>query len=122
MRYASGSNEANARNAAANINYTIQQNDSNLLISKGFIVTQKQKFRNQQVIVVLEIPIGKRIELDQSVRSRKWITIFADIDWYSDFHGNNNWRPNQEYIMTIEGLKKVEKPEIPKENAKGIST
>jgi len=110
-----GNNPATAEAIAAKINFIATQHDSILLLPKGFAITQQEKFRNQQVLVIIEIPVGKKIEVDESVNFYKWFNINMNhrrgwnIDWNNNWDDSYSWDDNVEYIMTNDGLERTHK-------------
>ncbi|MGI8950798.1 MAG: PspC domain-containing protein [Chitinophagaceae bacterium] len=113
IKFSRGSNPADAKLSAQNIIFNAVQNDSLLILPQGFTLTKNQKFRNQQVLLIVEVPVNKKIELDKSVTEYKWFDV--DIDnsdnrgWGNNLDENWNndyrWRNNVEYFMTDKGLK-----------------
>jgi hypothetical protein len=84
-----------------------------LYLPAGFAITPDDKFRNQQVLVVVEIPIGKRIVVDRNVDEYHWfnLNINRRHNWEFDDDWNNNysWSSNVEYVMTENGLERTER-------------
>jgi hypothetical protein len=92
-----------ADTTAAAIQLAISQSDSILAIDQGTFITKKQKFRNQQVVVLISVPIGKIISLPKSNR----ISNFDDDFWeFQNWQNQDN--QNQEFRMTNEGLRPTE--------------
>jgi phage shock protein PspC (stress-responsive transcriptional regulator) len=110
-----GHNPAIAQQVATKINFIAAQHDSILLLPKGFAISQQEKFRNQQVLVIVEIPIGKKIEVDKSVNFYRWFNINMNhrrgwnISWNDDWDDSYSWDDNTEYIMTTDGLERTHK-------------
>jgi phage shock protein PspC (stress-responsive transcriptional regulator) len=113
-----GNNTAEARNLASQIDFPIQQNDSILSLSRGFIITPSQLFRNQKVLLVIEMPVGKKILMKRNLDDFKWFTVNRkrwrnngiDIEWNdSDNDETSSWTPEVEYIMTDNGLERTNK-------------
>jgi len=78
----------------------------------GFSITRGQRYLNQQVLFVIEVPIGKKIELDKSIEDYKWIDIDLNnhrygwaADWDNNWRNSYEWHSDNEYIMTANGLK-----------------
>lgn len=114
VRFSRGSNPQAARGLAERINFNVEQRDSVLFLPKGFAISRHEKYRNQQVLVIVEVPVGKRIQIDRSVEDYKWFSIHNnrrrgwdnDNDW-DDSYG---WQSEKELIMTPdEGLQRVDK-------------
>ncbi|MEO5998668.1 MAG: PspC domain-containing protein [Chitinophagaceae bacterium] len=118
VKFSNGNNPAIAENLANNIHFNISQIDSVLYLPKGFTITQNDKFRNQQVMVVTEIPVGKKIEVDRSVDQYNWFTINMNrrrgwnIGWDERWDNAYYYNSNREYIMTPEGLDEIIKERV----------
>jgi phage shock protein PspC (stress-responsive transcriptional regulator) len=111
VRFAHGNNPALAKNVASQIQFNVQQRDSVVYLPLGFSITPAQKFRNQQVLVVVSIPVGKKILVDRSVDDYHWFNIDAgmhhrgwNLDWNDNGDNGNYWTSNVEYIMTENGI------------------
>jgi hypothetical protein len=84
-----------------------------LQLPKGFVITADDKFRNQQVLVVVEVPIGKKIEIDRSVEDFDWFNVNVNrrrgfnVSWDNNWDDSYSWDDNVEYIMTRDGLKRT---------------
>jgi phage shock protein PspC (stress-responsive transcriptional regulator) len=113
-----GNSSAEARNLASQIDFPIEQSDSLLTLARGFAITPKQQFRNQQVLVVIEMPIGKRILLKGNLDDYRWFNMNSkhwrnngvDIEWNdSDDDNANSWDTEVEYTMTENGLERTGK-------------
>jgi phage shock protein PspC (stress-responsive transcriptional regulator) len=113
IRLSQGNTREIATKNANKIQFPITQQDSLLKLPEGFAVTAADKFRNQQVFLVIEVPVGKKIELDKALNSYDWFSINVNnrrgfnIDM-SDYNDDNYaWDAGVEYIMTPDGLTKV---------------
>lgn len=111
LNIARSSNEADAMRLAKNINFGIVQQDSVVVLPKGFAVSSRDQFRNQQVMIVVEVPVGKTIILDRGIRLYDWFSI--NINGGSEFNVERDWRENyyyrinREYIMMPKGLRNI---------------
>jgi phage shock protein PspC (stress-responsive transcriptional regulator) len=114
VKFSRGNTPERARNLAERIDFNITQQDSLLLLPKGFAISKNEKFRNQQVLVVVEVPVGRRIELDRSVSDYNWFSVnfnrrrgfnieSDDESWDYSY----SWSTNTEYVMTPEGLERT---------------
>ena len=70
--------------------YNINQVDSVLYIDKGITITKQDKFRNQQVIVTIAVPVGKIININRRLQNMRWEHFNGpwnngDWDWDSDW-------------------------------------
>jgi phage shock protein PspC (stress-responsive transcriptional regulator) len=102
-----------AEERAQKISFPISQTDSLLTLPHSFAISKNEKFRNQQVIVMIQVPVGKKIELARNTDHYDWFNININNrrGWdengneYWDYH--NYWEREVEYIMTPDGLKKT---------------
>jgi len=98
-------NEADATADAIQLN--IIQQDSLLVVGKGIPITRKNKFRDQEVILTVYVPIGKQIRIDKNVG---WGDNIHFDNWNGDDddiqidNDNNNWDEDVDYIMQADGL------------------
>jgi hypothetical protein len=97
---------------AEKISFDLEMHDSTLILPKGFPISKQEKFRNQQVLVVIEVPVGKKIQVSDKVNDFSWFNISSnrrglivstDNGWENSF----NWETNYEYVMTPDGLSKT---------------
>ncbi len=113
IKFSRGNTPQAAKNYASNINFNPVQNDSLITLPKGFTITQNEKYRNQQIVMIVEVPVNKKIELNKNLQDYKWIDIQLDdnhnegwaTDWSDNWQTDYHWRGNVEYIMTDNGLK-----------------
>lgn len=115
VKYSSGSDEAAALRNMEEIRYSINQNDSLVYLDRGFNLRRGTRFRNQGVELILQVPVGKKIELDPTVfRRLNYFNVHTDRHDFSwdddpftgDFRGLSS---NTEYVMTIGGLERTGK-------------
>ncbi len=118
VRRSLGNNTAEARSLASQINFPIEQKDSVLSLSRGFVITPNQQFRNQKVLLVIEVPVGKKILMKRNLEDFKWFTINRkrwgnngiNIEWDdNDNDYANSWTAEVEYVMTENGLERTNK-------------
>ena len=112
IRLSRGNTRDAATKTAEKIHFTVNQLDSVLYLPEGFAVTSTDKFRNQQVLLVIEIPVGKRIQLSKTLEYYNWFDVNVNNrrGWNIDFNDDDEhyaWDADTEYIMTPDGLKKV---------------
>ena len=123
LRGSLGSSANAALDYARQISFPVTQSDSIIQLPGGFPITRDQQFRNQQVIVAVYIPVGKKIMMDNSVKRYDWVNLHVrrgHINWDNDdrydenyddegFSLENNyyWNSGVEYIMTTEGLQRL---------------
>jgi phage shock protein PspC (stress-responsive transcriptional regulator) len=127
LKFSLGNDSHIAHELASQIVFPVRQADSVLYLSHGFTVTKDQRFRNQQVMVELSIPVGGRIVVDRDIENFRWFNInihnrhlrwnnhgsrdWNDIGDEENDWGNNNysWSTNTEYVMTNDGLVRTNK-------------
>lgn len=116
IKFSHGNNPAIAKNLASQVQFDVHQSDSMLYLPQGFAVTPHQKFRNQQVLIVVEVPVGKRIMIDRNIDDYHWFSINVNrrhkswnIDWNDDWDNTYSWSSNVEYVMTNNGLERTDR-------------
>ncbi|MEN9964633.1 MAG: hypothetical protein RL582_1728 [Bacteroidota bacterium] len=99
---AHGSTRFAADTTASTIQFNINQQDSLLFIDRATSISKNQKFRNQQVVVLIGVPEGKTIDMQ-------------DCGSVSNYNNNvwefDNWQMESDarklFIMTNDGLQLV---------------
>ncbi|MDQ6812737.1 MAG: PspC domain-containing protein [Bacteroidota bacterium] len=124
-----GRSKQDAERIASRIKFNIVQNDTMLLLDRGIAITANDKFRNQQVIVTIAVPVGKRIKINEGNAWGSWgnsmsVHLGFNSDnydsWEDDMETKGyDWRHNVEYIMTAEGLQRVDKSVGENDNNEG---
>jgi hypothetical protein len=114
-----GITTSEAGHTASEINFQIDQKDSLLLLGRGFAIKPQQQFRNQQVLVVIEMPVGKKIFMASNLDeyhwfniNRKWRNNGINIDFDDDESRYDGWDSDTEYIMTDHGLERTNKSSL----------
>jgi hypothetical protein len=119
-----GKSISEANLLAEKINFSVMQQDSTLFLDRGIAITNKDKFRNQHVIMTIAVPVGKRFKITNKGFSQTTIKInhrgiqsetinqFGDDTWVDEW--NENWDSESfsydrgvEYRMTADGLEKI---------------
>jgi phage shock protein PspC (stress-responsive transcriptional regulator) len=111
-KYSFGKNREDARRRADQFEYTVSSIDSVLDLANGFSIYKDSKFRGQRVQVLIEVPVGKKIMFDESVRY-KLNSLDVDYKGYRgrrrnveviiDGHVEYWWNPGVEYTMQPNG-------------------
>ncbi|WP_300601864.1 PspC domain-containing protein [Niabella sp.] len=110
------------------IQYAVQSSDSILDLASGFSVDKTSKYRLQRVQVVVQVPVGKKIQMDPSV-NEKLNTIDIDIEsGKARIHRTRerrNYRfytPNAAYTMMEDGSLKGENEPLERDNPDEVDT
>lgn len=113
MKVSKGSDRKDAESLAGKINFPIEQRDSILYLPQHFGISRTDKWRNQKVMVVIEVPQGKIIEIDESVDDYDYFNLQFNrrhsnrFEWDIDLE--NDWddlRKGEPLQMTPDGLKR----------------
>lgn len=93
-----GRTEKDAMDNIKGIKYNFEQKDSTLMLSDHFPIPKGVKFRNQKVRLILKVPVGKSIYIDESM-----VDILHDIDnltntWDGDM-GGHTWKMTDAGLM-----------------------
>lgn len=114
IKRARSSSPRNAEIIAEQISYAVEQYDSILSIPIAFPITTQNKFHNQQVIVQIEVPVGKEIYVDGKANILNWYSVKGGANGLSinvDDEDDNFWRSGVWYIMKETGIEKKFKDE-----------
>jgi phage shock protein PspC (stress-responsive transcriptional regulator) len=115
VRSSSGRTGAMADNYASNIRFNVKQsNDSTLMLDRGFAIYKGAQFRNQGILLIIEVPVGKKIRFDKSINRYSWTRVsvnrnrdfdieFDDYNYHYNGHWHDNWMTNEDFIMTADG-------------------
>ena len=124
IKLSRGSSGPNAKESAGNIRFPVTQTDSILNLPEGFALAPGDKFRNQQVLVEISVPVGKKIFIGRSVEDYHWFNINVgrrhihwdgDDDWNASWDEDIDeantfpWTANVEYLMTNTGLVRTDR-------------
>ncbi len=115
FKFSRGRNAMQAKEHATQINFNLVQTDSIITLPNGFFVTQKDKFRNQQVLVIIEVPQGKKIQMDGSIDIYNWFNMHLNrkkrlsLNWNEKWDNSLFWNKDEEMIMGEKELKKTER-------------
>lgn len=101
VKEAHGVNKEVASQRAKNIIYRAQQIDSTIILDDLFEVINADKFRAQDVKVILKLPVGKTIFLDKNLKN-----LIYDIENVTNTYDGD--MINRRWIMTENGLKCID--------------
>jgi phage shock protein PspC (stress-responsive transcriptional regulator) len=109
-----GASQEMAKQYVAALNLNVLQRDSVLLIDPYLTVPDQQQFRNQNCIVRIYIPIGKRIVFHENLEHYQWYSFDANtfnVRWHNANNGNHNqdlYNWEETYQMGYDGLELVD--------------
>lgn len=126
-KYSRGRSVAEARARAQKIVFNYSYNDSVLNLGSGLAIDKDSKFRGQEVIVFVQVPAGKKIYFDETIkRLHNFFRIRVNED--RRWNRRNRWeieddydfiyRTNVEYTMGTDGIltddkgQKVNEPDM----------
>jgi len=108
-RQSFGNTDEDALARLNKISYTVYSTDSILDLASGFSVDKTSKYRLQRVQVMVQVPVGKKIQMDPSV-NEKLNTLDIDVESGESrvrrIRERRNYRfysPNTEYTMMENG-------------------
>jgi phage shock protein PspC (stress-responsive transcriptional regulator) len=120
-KYAHGENMNEADNRAQRIQFHANYMDSVLDVGSGITIDKDSKFRAQEVVVIVSIPVGKKVRFDESINKlgsvrtrtggyKRWgrYNNNDDINWDEYF----DYDTDVDYVMGKDGL--LFNPEKPK--------
>jgi phage shock protein PspC (stress-responsive transcriptional regulator) len=81
VKKADGSQKDEAAKRAKNINYSLQQKDSVLMLEKFYSFPANDKFRNQKVEIIIKMPRNKVVYFDMSVKK-----LLYDVDNTNEYY------------------------------------
>jgi phage shock protein PspC (stress-responsive transcriptional regulator) len=110
LRESRGNGRDAARKAAAKIQFEPIRMDSIIELPQGFYITKADKFRNQRVWIVIEVPVGKKIKFDNSIEHYKWFNVNNRDNRWDNYDNDDDWdyykdrpEPGNEYVMKPDG-------------------
>lgn len=101
VKEAKGGNKSTATERAKNISYVVSQTDSLIEFDNLFKVNNADKFRVQDLTIILKLPVGKVIYLDKSLEN-----MIYDIENVTNTYDGD--MVNRRWIMTENGLRCVD--------------
>jgi len=106
LKGARGRTVAQAKNYTRAIQFQMNQQDSILYLPAGISIPRDSKFRNQRITIIIKVPVGKTISVDEAVHNHYH---FIRNNWDGDFWDDNDWDNSGpvELKMTIDGLNDI---------------
>lgn len=97
LRRSRGRNKKIAGRNISKISYNWQQRDSTLLFEPYFALPHQARWREQEITIVLKLPVGQAVYLHPSLRQILDYSETADDVWYAEM-------PGKKWLMTYRGL------------------
>ncbi len=108
IKMCNGNTRRNADTLASLINYAVFQKDSLLMMDKAIAINTTDKFRNQSVMVIIYVPVGKHIKINKNLSYNRNIRVhgplFNDDNWYNWEDDDYDFQYGVEYVMQENGL------------------
>jgi len=108
IRSSRGRTIAQAKKLANEIQFQLNQQDSLLYLPAGLSIPRNSNFREQRVTIVVKVPVGKNIEVDQDVYHHYHFVRGWKEDWWDEW---DEWDRDHdgpvEMKMTIDGLDNI---------------
>jgi phage shock protein PspC (stress-responsive transcriptional regulator) len=116
-KYSRGNTVKDAENRAQKIQFTYTQKDSILDLGSHIAISKEEKFRGQQVIVLIQIPKGRKIQFDETISEKLHpftVRVGERYDsrrnryrrsggMHFDFDHHFEYIVNEDYIMNANG-------------------
>ncbi|MBK9071343.1 MAG: PspC domain-containing protein [Myxococcales bacterium] len=84
-KFAAGTSEAAAKARAEKTQYQATWQGDTLDLGSHFLITPTEKFRGQNIEVVVDVPVGRQVRVDASVGEK---LAFGDAEtWHADWPG-----------------------------------
>ncbi|MCH5599528.1 PspC domain-containing protein [Niabella ginsengisoli] len=110
VKQSMGKTDSEALARAKKIKYSVSSIDSVLDLPAGFAIDKSSKYRAQNVLVLISVPVGKKINIDETVFDK---LRDADIEFNNGgrrvrssryvTHNIRRYRSNTDYIMQSDG-------------------
>lgn len=110
-RYSNGKTEDEALLRASKVQYSVSSYNNILDLANGFAVDKNSKYRGQNVEIEIQVPVGKKIRFDRSVREKlnadgpriktNRNRKVVDLQW--DDYGRYYFKSEVDYTMDSEG-------------------
>jgi len=110
VKISNGRDNQNSRQLVEKIDFAVSQKDSVLYLPQSFGISRHDKWRNQRVLVIIEVPVGKKIKMDETLNDYDYFNVeFGNrrnrrINIPRNWQDGENWHDNRTMIMTAEDL------------------
>jgi phage shock protein PspC (stress-responsive transcriptional regulator) len=110
VRESRGNGRDAAMRTAGRIQFSPLRVDSVIQLPQGFYISKQDKFRNQRVWIVIEVPVGKKIGFSRNIQSYTWYNVHNGDNRWDNNWDQDDWdyytdrpEPGQEYVMKPDG-------------------
>jgi len=111
IKFSRGTTLMNARRRAESIRFDAAMADSVLLINNYFLLAAGEKWRNQSVKLILEVPEGKSVYLTKNLENLIYDRDNLDGSWDFDMLGKKmfmlNGRLTDDVVVVIDTIKTI---------------
>ena len=105
LKLVNGYTTQEANRTASEIKFNINQRDSLLITDEGIPITRNEKFRNQEIVLMVYVPVGKRIRVADNFGWGGHMSFGPSNDWKLGFRGQEEgWDHDKDYEMRADGL------------------
>jgi phage shock protein PspC (stress-responsive transcriptional regulator) len=107
LKEARGFSRESANANASKITFNVKQIDSLLVLDEGITINKNDKFRNQNIMVTVYVPVGKQIRVNGDYFRKIYFNNVFNINDYdrdNDYFDDNKWQSGVDYIMKEDGL------------------
>jgi phage shock protein PspC (stress-responsive transcriptional regulator) len=114
LKISRGKSREESQRLAEKITFPVVQSGDTLLLPEYFVVSKADKWRNQRVIVSIEVPVGRQIRIDDRVQDYNYFAIeFGGrrnrrIQFNRSWEGGLDWRSDRDLRMTPDGLERMD--------------
>ena len=105
LKEARGFSRESANTNAARITFNAKQIDSLLILDEGITINKHDKFRNQNVLVTIYVPVGKQVRVNNDYFKKLYFNNLFNINDYDRDNDNNEnrWESGVDYVMKEDG-------------------
>lgn len=96
VKQSMGKTDEEALARSKKIQYTFNQSDSVIDLAAGFAIDKNSKFRGQNVVMLVQVPVGKKINIDE--------TVFDKLSTLN-FEFNNRKRRSENYKYITQSIR-----------------
>lgn len=116
--FAKGRTYQSASERASRINYLGHEDKGKIVFDSHFALATDEPYRDQSVSVVVFLPVGSKVTIDESIQNKMWYLPYSDcVNEYAD----EDKEKHTEWVMKRSGLQcapsHIEKPKKKEEDA-----